>query len=158
MGFVGENKNNKEYVEEETDEFIKRYTRELFLNSTNVVEYKNETEMMNECQERNKKRFIHFYSDEFDKCRLLNDILDELIQKKDVPELLSVGFRKINVKKCMKTVESLGITILPYIGTFRDGYFLEGMHGFEKFGNKEDICVDDVLKYLEKSVLFQEEF
>ena len=141
------------YNNKEDDEFIAKYTKNLYEEMHNIKEYNSEKELMDECQESNKKLFIHFYSDEFEKCKLYNLILNDI--KDHFKDIL---FRKINVKICYTTVEKLGIKVLPFTCLFRDGYFIESIEGFRKFGNKEDINSNDVIRYIEGCDLSKEIF
>ncbi|OQS54737.1 PLP1 [Ecytonucleospora hepatopenaei] len=166
--FIGEKEEKENFcINEDSDEFIKKYTMSLFMKNKDVYEYANEKEMMDECQKNDTRLFIHFYSEKFEKCLLLNNILNEIVRDIEEAKFLTseqlefirkIKFRRINVKNCMKTVETLNISVLPYIGTFREGYFIEGFQGFEKFGNKEEISTIDVIKYLEASELAKEDF
>ena len=66
-----------------------------------------------------------------------------------------IKFMSIKVQNCPKMCKSLGITTLPYLGFFKDGYFIDKLIGFEKLGNKGYFEIDDLENYIKNSKILK---
>lgn len=111
----------------EDDEFIKSYTEKLLKRSLELREYTDEEELIR--LTTHETMVIHFYNPSFEKCRYMNSVLQKMSSK-----FPKVRFGFINVENSPKMCASLGIRVLPFLGFFRDGYFVDKLVGFENLG------------------------
>lgn len=126
------------------DEFMKDYTQKLFKEYSNFREYTDEDELIN--LTTTKTLLVHFYSPSFPKCLKMIEALKELSKK--YPKLI---FACISVEKCPKMCASLKIRVLPFLGFFKDGYFIDQLVGFEKIGNSERLDIRKLEEYIKTS-------
>ncbi|KAL6122124.1 hypothetical protein NUSPORA_00863 [Nucleospora cyclopteri] len=145
--FIGQHDNN---AFSDDDDFLKKYAQEKFNNQMKQIvrEFHNEDELIELCKNSNSKLFIHFYSDNFTKCRNLNILLPKVATR-----LREVDFIKIHVKNCPKIVEILKIGVLPFMGLFANGMFVEGLVGFEKLGNRSSVTSDEIEKVIREKLI-----
>lgn len=147
---------NKNLIKNDTlddsDDFIKEYCKNKYntLLDNLIKEYLDEDDMLNHIEKNNTNIFVHFYTPKFQKCIALNYVLSQIIQENKYPH---IQFTKINANKCHVSTKTMGITILPCIAIFKNGYFIEKLTGFEKFGNQETVNKSDIEKYLDQSEL-----
>lgn len=95
-----------------------------------IKEYKDEEELIE--LTTHQTMVLHFYKKEFQRCQELNEALGKVALR-----LRHVEIACVKVENCLKMCASLKITVLPYLAVFRDGYFIAGTVGFEKFGGAE---------------------
>lgn len=132
----------------ENDEFIKAYTQKLLDKSRQLTEFTNEEELISLTS--TETMIIHFYNPYFKKCSLMNNILKQITSK--FPD---IKFGAINVQNCPKMAKSLGITVLPFLGLFKNGYFVDQLVGFEKLGNKPTFDLEDLANFILKSNIYK---
>jgi len=75
----------------------------------------------------------HFYHRSFEKCKVIDKHLSEVI-----PTLMSVKFLKVDAEKAMFFVGKLGVRVLPTLVFFRDGVAIDRLVGFEGLGGTAD--------------------
>ncbi|ORD94812.1 PHLP3 [Enterospora canceri] len=138
-------------MEGESDEFIDEYAREKYEERNRLVaEYETEDQLMAECEKSGSNILVHFYSNDFSKCRELNNLLIQVAQN---GKYEGIGFRKIDASKCKTLAVKLGIRRLPLVCVFKNGYFIDSFVGYEGFGGRSSAEVEDVEEYLDKSEL-----
>lgn len=148
--------NNKNLIKndnlDDSDDFIQEYCKNKYnaLLDNLIKEYSDEDDMFNHIEKDNTNIFVHFYSPKFQKCTALNCVLSQIVQEDKYPY---IQFTKINANKCHVSTKTMEITMLPCVAIFKNGYFIEKLTGFEKFGNRETIKKSDVEKYLNQSEL-----
>ncbi|EJW03615.1 hypothetical protein EDEG_02046 [Edhazardia aedis USNM 41457] len=108
----------------------------------------------NDIIEKSKKdtMIVHFYTNKFAKCRIMNDKL-----KKVAIFFKDISFYKIDADLCPFLVDKLRIKVLPFLGFFRGGYFLRGVEGFEGFG-ENDFAVVDLVKFISNHDIVKNDF
>lgn len=111
----------------ENDEFIRTYTEKMLRKSLELRKYTDEEELirLTTCE----TMIIHFYSSSFEKCKYMNDVLQKMSSR-----FPKIRFGFINVEDCPKMCASLEIRVLPFLGFFRNGYFVDRLVGFESLG------------------------
>lgn len=139
----------KDTLEVSDDEFLKAYTEKLFKEYSNFLEYSDEDELIELTTK--KTILVHFYSSSFTKCLKMKEALKMLSKK-----LPNIIFASIDVEKAPKMCNSLKIRVLPFLGFFKDGYFVDHLVGFEKIGNSDRLDIDKLEKYIKSSELFKE--
>ena len=144
-----ENKKNTDLdFDFEEDEFIQSYARKEFMKNLKVFDFTDEEELIELTM--NKTIIIHFYDSSFSKCNFMSKALGIMAIK--FPQ---IKFMSIKVQNCPKMCKSLGITTLPYLGFFKDGYFIDNLIGFEKLGNKGYFEIDDLENYIKNSKILK---
>ena len=76
---------------------------------------------------------VHFYHDEFFRCKILDKHLREIAYNHKMCKFL-----KINSDKAPFFVNKLGIQVLPTLAVFKDGKVAELLMGFEDLGGKDE--------------------
>lgn len=105
------------------DEFIRNYTERMVRNIA-LREYTDEEELIR--LTTHETMVVHFYDPSFERCRHMNSILLRVS-----PKFPQISFAAISVDNCPKMCASLKIRVLPFLGFFRDGYFVDRLVGFE---------------------------
>ncbi|KAI5152372.1 hypothetical protein ENBRE01_2779 [Enteropsectra breve] len=126
------------------DEFIKRYTAKQMKQVFGVISFEDEEELITLTEKI--PIIISFYKSNFRKCIFMNKALEAI-----APDFKKIKFATIDVSKCPKMVESLDIQVLPYLGFFRDGYFVDKLVGFEKLGNTQCFELKKLREYISNS-------
>lgn len=139
-----------EDVDFSDDDFVKEYTEKLIKKHTNIREYTDEHELM--ALTSHERMIVHFYSPAFKKCQLMNETLRKVAVK--YPK---IRFGLINVQNCPEMCASLKIKILPFLAFFRDGFFVDEVVGFEKFGNSDALKTEMLEKYISECVISKDE-
>ncbi len=138
--------NSKETWESEfeDDEFIREYTRNLMKKISRVIEYTDEEELIKLTY--SEVMIVHFYHPSFKKCELMNTALEKI--SRNFPD---IKFFKINVDKAPKMCKSLDISVLPFLGFFKNGFIVDFLVGFEKLGNGESFDFEMLTDYIKNS-------
>ncbi|ORD95592.1 PLP1 [Hepatospora eriocheir] len=132
----------------DNDDFLKSYAQKKFNDlKSNFKEYTDEEELINKTIEGKGTLVVHFFSEEFEKCKILNKKLEEVVR-----EYEKIEFVKINANNCPKMCKSLEIQTLPFLCVFKDGYLINSSVGFEKLGNKENIDQNSLKLFLNQIV------
>ena len=132
----------------DNDEFLKSYTRKLLQKSMQPVEFTDEDELIS--LTTSQTMIVHFYNPAFRACSYMNKAL-RLV----APKFPSIKFVLIEASKCPRMSDSLCIDILPFVGFFRDGFFVDQLVGFEKLGNRPTFLVEDLEKFIRESNIFR---
>lgn len=132
-----------------SDEFMKKYTEKLLKKYSNFREYSDEQELI--ALTAHKKMIIHFYSPTFKKCQQMNKTLQDI-----APKLPEMHFGIINVKNCPEMCTSLNIKVLPFLAFFKDGFFIDHVVGFEKFGNSDTLRPELLVKFIAENEISKE--
>lgn len=136
-------KNSSDF-EDADDEFMKTYTENLIKRLSNFQEYTDEEALISLTAER--KMIVHFYAPAFKKCQKMNEALKQVSVK-----FPGLSFVCINVEKCPSMCASLKIKVLPFLAFFKDGFFIDEVVGFEKFGNCDILKVERLEEYIKES-------
>jgi thioredoxin-like negative regulator of GroEL len=118
------------------NEVFMRYRQKRLQELTSTVaEIASEKELMEKTQ--GLTMIVHFYKPEFRRCKVMDRALG--VVSRDMPSIL---FYRVNVEICPFVTEKLRITVLPFLGFFKEGYFVDQLVGFEDVG---DDSVDPAL-------------
>lgn len=131
------------------DEFMRKYTEKQLKRYSNFQEYTDEAALIK--LTTTETLIIHFYSQKFPKCTLMNKALACI-----APKFPTVKFGCINVEKCPTMCGSLKIGVLPFLGFFKDGYFVDDIVGFEKIGNSDVLSAEKLENYIKESEICSE--
>jgi len=131
------------------DEFVRKYTEKLLKKHSNFREYTDEQELI--ALTTHKRMIIHFYSPTFKKCKQMNLALQEIAARHP-----KIHFGVIDVQNCPEMCISLKIKVLPFLGFFKDGFFIDQVVGFEKFGNGETLNSELVVKFISENEISKE--
>lgn len=133
----------------EDDDFMTEYTLKKLEKAFEVHEYKDETELIKLTV--TKTMIIHFYEPSYKTCKSINEALKKLTKK-----FPGVHFGFISVYDCPLMVESLKIQTLPFLGFFKEGYFVDELIGFEKLDKSKKtgiLNVDELENYIKNSII-----
>ncbi|CCK68144.1 Plp1p KNAG_0A04730 [Huiozyma naganishii CBS 8797] len=134
-----------EELENEEDDFLSRYReqrmdeisrhlkeveRNVQEDNYGIVELMTDESELIERSTNTARIIIHFQLEHFEKCRIMNDRLDELAKK-----YLSTKFVKIEVSNCPFLVSKLNIKVLPLVVGYRNGLESTKLIGFSQLGN-----------------------
>ena len=86
---------------------------------------------------------VHFYHQEFIRCKVMDKHLKILAQQH-----LGCKFLHIDSAKAPFFVSKLAVVMLPTVVVFRDGKVEETLCGFEELGNKDDFRTAVLEKWL----------
>lgn len=134
----------EDIFDSENEELVRQYAAKLMARRNVLLESVSEDELI--AMTTQKTMVIHFFKDGFQKCEIMNEALRQLAIKH--PE---IRFVYVRVENAPKMCASLKIVVLPFVGFFKDGYFVDELVGFEKLGNKEKISCNDLEKYLKNN-------
>lgn len=141
---------NFELSSEEDEIFLKYKTKRMAeLKQTNSTVGELDTERLLIKKTKSNRMIVHFYKPEFKRCRIMNERLNRVC--KFFPD---IEFYKIDPDKCPMVVEKIGVKILPFLGFFKDGYYVGHQVGFENLGD-EDFEADDLVKIIKESNMFE---
>lgn len=135
-------KHNDDFDFEE-DDFIKEYTEKM-LSKSIFTEFTDEEALIS--LSLHQRLIVHFFSKNFKKCRMMNESL-----KKIAIKFPDIKFGYIDVENCPKMCQALKIKVLPFLGFFKDGFFIEQLVGFEKIGNSEVFRIEDLEGFIKNS-------
>lgn len=133
----------------EDEAFMKKYTQMKLIQSFKLKEYTKEDELIELCKE--KTMAIHFFHPNFSICKNLNNSF-QAISTKFAKEKVGYLIGCINVENCRKMVSSIGISVLPVVCFFKDGFLIEKMTGFENLEKSKNgnLRVDELEAYIRK--------
>lgn len=94
------------------------------------------------------KMIVHFYKPEFSRCKIMDRRLEEI--KDYFP---GIQFYRVNAEMCPIVARKLEIRVLPFLGFFKDGYFVDQVVGFEKLG--DDVELEALKKRILESNIFK---
>lgn len=116
-----------DYSDEEI--FVKYRSRRIndFKKYKEVTEIKSEEELMKKTL--SDTMIVHFYKDEFIRCKIMNEALERICDK-----FIDIDFYKIKADNCLYVTNKLDIQALPFLGFFHRGFFVDYVIGFEKIG------------------------
>jgi thioredoxin-like negative regulator of GroEL len=137
------NRNDDFDLDLQDDDFLKKYTEKLFEKSL-FTEFTNEETLID--LSLHQSLIVNFLSKNFSKCLKMNESL-----KKIAKNYKNIKFGFINVDNCPKMCQALKIKVLPFVGFFKDGYFVDHLVGFEKVGNGDQLKIDDLERYINNS-------
>lgn len=143
------NGKQKDDFDFEDDDFLRKYTEKMLFKSI-YTEFTDEESLIN--LSLHQKLIIHFYAKTFKKCTKMNESL-----RKIAPKFQNIKFGCINVENCPKMCQALKIKVLPFLGFFKDGFFVDQLVGFEKIGNSEMLNTDDLEQFIRESEMCKEE-
>jgi thioredoxin-like negative regulator of GroEL len=130
------------------DEIFRRYReRRLQELSNSVTEITSEKELVDKTQRLTM--VVYFYKPEFRRCKVMDHVLGAV--SRELPSLL---FYRMNAELCPFVTEKLGITALPFLGFFKDGFFVDQVVGFEEIGD-DDVSPALLKKKIKESSIFK---
>lgn len=130
------------------DEAFKRYREKRILEMVGgVAEVQSEGELIEKT--KTLKMIVHFYKTEFRRCSIMDQRLQEV--SREFPDIM---FYRVNADICPIVSEKLGIRMLPFLGFFKDGYFVDQMVGFEQLGD-DGFVTGSLKKRILKSNIFK---
>ncbi|WUR03848.1 thioredoxin [Vairimorpha necatrix] len=74
---------------------------------------------------------VHFYDDTFETCKIMNKELNKIYK-----DFENISFYKIKADICPIVTNKLEIKILPFLGFFKNGFFVDQIVGFEGMGDE----------------------
>lgn len=133
----------KDELEFEDDEFLRKYTEKMLFKSI-YTEFTDEESLIG--LSLHQRLVVHFYSKKFKKCVIMNESL-----RKIAVNFPNIKFGFIDVENCPKMCLALKIKVLPFLGFFKDGFFVDQLVGFEKIGNSEKLKSEDLEAFIRQS-------
>ncbi|KAH9385202.1 uncharacterized protein NEMAJ01_0098 [Nematocida major] len=110
------------------EEFRQRRLKELQQQIT-LKEITDETLLCKKT--KSETLIVHFYNKNFQRCKEMNRVLEEI-----APKYPAVQFLCAEADKFPFITERLEIKQLPYLATFMQGYFTGGIIGFQDIGEE----------------------
>lgn len=95
------------------------------------------------------KMIVHFYKAEFKRCAVMGRRLEEV--RDSFPE---IGFYRVDAEVCPMVARKLEIRVLPFLGFFKDGYFVDQVVGFERLGD-DDVDAEALRRRILDSNIFK---
>lgn len=92
---------------------------------------------------------IHFYKFEFERCKMMNEKLEEIAQI-----VKDVKFYKVEAEKFVDICERMHVNTLPFLAFFCDGKMINSIVGFEEIGD-ETVDINKLLRYIKRSKITQ---
>ncbi|KAM0672312.1 thioredoxin [Ordospora colligata] len=130
------------------DEVFKRYReRRMQELSAKVVTICSEKELIEKT--KTMTMIVHFQKAEFKRCAIMDKMLDEV--QGSFPE---ISFYRVDADICPVVAKKLEIRVLPFLGFFKDGYFVDQVIGFEKLGG-DAIDIECLKKRIAESNIFK---
>lgn len=128
------------------DEAFRRYREKRIQEIVGIEEISTEKELIEKT--KSLKMIVHFYKPEFKRCSVMDQKLMDVSRS-----LPSIKFYRVNADVCPTVSTKLEIRVLPFLGFFKDGYFVDQMVGFEQWG--DDMDVDSLKKRILESNMFK---
>ena len=111
-------------ITDEDAAFLESYRRKLFDRYSFLNVQTDEDEVIKRLLD--EKIILHVFKPSFKKCQHMDKGLREI-----APRFPDTKFWSINIESCPKIIASLCITVLPFLGCFRDGLYVSHLVGFE---------------------------
>ncbi|KAF7682517.1 Phosducin-like protein 3 [Astathelohania contejeani] len=92
---------------------------------------------------------VHFYDDRFEKCKIMDYNLEKIANG-----FKDIEFIRIEAARCGLVTQRLGIRVLPFLGFFKKGFFVDSVVGFEGLGT-ESFESEDLKKLIKSSNLYK---
>lgn len=123
-----------------SDEAFKRY-RDKRMNelSGKMVDILSERELIEKT--KTLRMVVHFHKPEFKRCQIMDQRLNQIAIR-----FPSIRFYRVDADMCPVVARKLEIRMLPFLGFFNDGFFVDEVVGFEGLGDDVDV------KILEKRI------
>lgn len=99
-----------------------------------------------------KRVVVHFYHNEFERCKIMNQRLSQL-----APRHLDTKFVKIHAPDAPFFVTKLKVQVLPCVISFDNGKAFDRVVGFDELGGKDDFGVDALEQRLLESGAISED-
>lgn len=126
------------------DQYRQKRLKEIKTSALNTVKtYTNEYDLIEKTKK--DKMIIHFYNDSFEKCKIMDFNLNKVCTFFN-----DIEFIRIDATIAPILTTKLNVKALPFLGFFRDGYFVDHVIGFEGLG-KHSFEVDDLRKLIKNS-------
>ncbi|EEQ82364.1 hypothetical protein NCER_100932 [Vairimorpha ceranae BRL01] len=94
-----------------------------------ISEIKTEKELIE--MTHNETMIVHFYEDTFETCKIMNKELNKIYK-----DFENIKFYKIKASICPVITSKLQIEVLPFLGFFKEGFFVDQIVGFEGMGDE----------------------
>ncbi|WEL37815.1 thioredoxin [Encephalitozoon hellem] len=94
------------------------------------------------------KMIVHFYKQEFSRCKIMDRRLEGV--REFFP---GIRFYRVNAEICPVVARKLEIRVLPFLGFFKDGYFVDQIVGFERLGDEAE--PEALKKRIQESNIFK---
>lgn len=136
-----------DFIDDTIDECIlEEYKKKRIAELTNIAPLQKITRRDILLQKITTERcIIHFYKDEFEKCKIMNERVYQVsLIKKDI------SFYRVEAEDFPDVCEYLHINVLPFLGFFRDGKCVDSVLGFEGLGIN-DFKVEDLIEKIRHS-------
>lgn len=88
---------------------------------------------------------IHFYKEEFEKCKIMNEKLQQISSM-----ITQIKFYRVEAENFPDVCSYLHINVLPFLGFFRDGKCVDSIIGFEGIG-ENDFNTEDLINRIKNS-------
>lgn len=88
---------------------------------------------------------VHFFKPEFARCKVMDQ---KLVEVSTI--LTNIKFYRVEAENFKDVCEYLKITMLPFLGFFKEGRCVDNILGFEGLG-EDDFKVNDLVKYIKRS-------
>lgn len=112
------------------DEVFLKYKQERMKELLGQIEeITTERDLIEKSQ--SETMIVHFYKEDFKACSIMNKELNNVY--KDIEH---IKFYKIKADICPVVTTKLNITVLPFLGFFKEGYFVDQVVGFEGMGDE----------------------
>lgn len=95
------------------------------------------------------RMIVHFFDDSFEKCKIMDHNLLKICKV-----FKDIEFIRIDAKSAPTLTTKLGIKALPFVGMFRDGFFVDQIVGFEGLGH-DSFEPEDLIKFIRLGEMFK---
>ncbi|RVD91977.1 thioredoxin [Tubulinosema ratisbonensis] len=132
------------------DEIFAKYRKRRindFKKQKEVKELKTEEELMKKSM--SDTMIVHFYKEEFLRCKIMNEALERVCHK-----FRDIDFYKAKAENCLVITEKLNIQALPFLGFFHKGFFVDYIVGFEKIGENE-LKEEELISFIKNSNIYK---
>ncbi|EOB11834.1 Phosducin-like protein 3 [Nosema bombycis CQ1] len=130
------------------DEVFLKYKQERMKELLGgVEEIFIEEDLINKSQ--HETMIVHFYKDDFKACEIMNRELSKVCK-----ELENIKFYKVKAEIAPVVTNKLQITVLPFLGFFKEGFFVDQVVGFEGMGD-ERFSYEKMKKRIQESNIYR---
>lgn len=95
------------------------------------------------------RMIVHFYNESFEKCKIMDHNLAKICKV-----FKNIEFIRIDASLAPILTAKLQISALPFLGMFRDGFFVDHVVGFEGFG-RDSFEPEELIKTIRKGEMFK---